>query len=63
MELMHKIIDFSTTTNDVKGKNMTKFSSKQRSRQSQLHLTYDWNMTAPSHQKVSLQDAKHTKFS
>jgi hypothetical protein len=31
---------------DVEGRNMIKFTSKQVSGQSQLHLTYDWNMNA-----------------
>jgi len=41
---MHNIIDSPTITSDAKGKSMTKFASKQRSKWSQLHLTYSWNM-------------------
>jgi hypothetical protein len=41
---MHNIIDSPTITSDVKGKSMTKFASKQRSKWSQLHFTCSWNM-------------------
>jgi hypothetical protein len=41
---MHNIIDFPIITTDAKGKNMTKFASKQGSKWNQLHLTYEWNM-------------------
>jgi hypothetical protein len=41
---MHNIIKFPIISRDAEGKSMTKFASKRKSGQSQLHLTYNWNM-------------------
>jgi len=41
LESMHNIIDLSIVVSNVEGRNMTIFASKQRSKGSHCHLTYD----------------------